>query len=227
MHKLFHTLALAALCAPWALAAPPQARPGEQVASEDPVVRNFHRVDLGLPGVTLYRSASPVRDLVKGKPEALRDPATQAEAVRILAHLKGLGIATIVSLEDPQEADKGGPSASVALERSAAQAAGLAYLSNPMRNERFKDMKPEEILAWLKGVEANVLAAAKQGGVLLHCAAGHDRTGLAAAYLRITVDHWTVDRAIVEMRALGHNWPKFSSDGGATSWHEAFLKTQF
>jgi protein tyrosine/serine phosphatase len=225
MTRFLRHLALAALCAPWLLSAPPQAKPGEQVASEDAAVRNFHALDLGLPGVKLYRSASPVRDLVKGKQDALADPAIQAEAARVLAHLKTLGIATIVSLEEPEEA--GVPSASVTLERSAAQAAGITFLSNPMKNERFKDMKPEEILAWLKGVEANLMGAATKGGVLLHCAAGHDRTGLVAAYLRITVDHWTVARAIEEMRALGHNWPKFSSDGGATSWHETFLKSQY
>lgn len=225
MTRFLRPLALAALCAPWLLSAPPQAKPGEQVVSEDSAVRNFHALDLGLPGVKLYRSASPVRDLVKGKPDALADPAVRAEAVLVLAHLKTLGIATIVSLEEPEEA--GVPSASVSLERSAAQAAGLTFLSNPMKNEKFKDMKPEEILGWLKGVEANLRGAANRGGVLLHCAAGHDRTGLVAAYLRITVDHWTVARAIEEMRALGHNWPKFSSDGGVTSWHEAFLKSQF
>jgi len=225
MLKGFLPLALTALCTPWLLAAPPQAKPGELVASEDPAVRNFHVLDLGLPGVKLYRSASPVRDLVKGKRAPLEDPAVRAEAARTLAHLKGLGIATIVSLEEPEDAE--GPSPSVALERSAAAAAGITFLAMPMRNEKFKDMPPEAILAWLKGVEADLMGAASHGGVLLHCAAGHDRTGLVAAYLRITVDHWTVDHAIEEMRALGHNWPKFSSNGGTSSWHEDFLKSRF
>ena len=96
-----------------------------------------------------------------------------------------------------------------------------------MRNARFKDMSPKSILDWLQGVEADINASARNGGVLFHCAAGHDRTGLVAAYLRVTVDHWPVDRAIAEMRTLGHNWVKYSSNGGASSWHEAFLKRQF
>jgi hypothetical protein len=76
-------------------------------------------------------------------------------------------------------------------------------------------------------VEGNLKAAAGRGGVLVHCAAGHDRTGLVVAYLRITAGHWPVDRAIAEMRACGHNWPKYSSNGGTSSWHEEFLKQTY
>ena len=53
------------------------------------------------------------------------------------------------------------------------------------------------------GVEADINASARKGGVLFHCAAGHDRTGLVAAYLRITVDHWPVDKAIKGIASIG------------------------
>jgi protein tyrosine phosphatase (PTP) superfamily phosphohydrolase (DUF442 family) len=206
---------------PWAIAvptAPPT--PGEKVASQDPQIRDFHAVPLGIPGLRLFRSGSPVHDL-KGRP---LDAESQALADKAVAHLRDLGIRTIVSLEDPQE---GGGKTQVLLERKAAQEVGITFLSEPMDNARLKDMAPEAVLAWLKAVERDVRASADRGAVLVHCAAGHDRTGIAMAYLRITVDGWTAERAIQEMRDLGHNWPKFSSDGGLTSWHEAFLRKAF
>lgn len=193
------------------------------MASEDARIRDFHRVDLHLPGLVLYRSGSPVHDLVKGKGADPGDPANGAKADLILGHLKTLGIRTIVSLEDPGEKEGAG-SPAVLLERAAAGRAGITFLSNPMRNEKLKDMPPQAILAWLQAVETNLRASAPKGPVLVHCSAGHDRTGIVVAYLRITVDGWTADRAIEEMRALGHNWPKFSSDGGVSSWHETFLR---
>jgi len=40
----------------------------------------------------------------------------------------------------------------------------------------------------------------------------------------VTVQHWSVDAAINEMRRLGHNWPKYSHNGGISSWHEDHLR---
>jgi len=198
-------------------------KPGEKIASEDAVLPNFHRVDLGLAGVTLYRSASPVRALVKAGGSDL-----PARAGQVLVHARQLGIVTIISLEDPADAEQEGSKATgVAVERTAAQGAGIAFHSHPMHNAKLKDMTPQEIQAWLQGVEQDINASAKSGAVLVHCAAGHDRTGLVMAYLRIKVDQWPADRAIAEMRAMGHNWPKFSSNGGRSSWHEEFLKNQY
>ena len=238
MKKIFLLLVLAALVSPQvfagevdkstAAAVSAMDKPGEKVASEDAVLRNFHTVDLGLEGIKLYRSASPVRELVKGKDVAADNPEVVAQAGKIMGHIKKLGIMTIVSLEDPADTEKsGGKSISVEVEKNAAQSAGIAFLSHPMRNANFKDMKPEDILAWLQGVEKDINGAAKNDGVLFHCAAGHDRTGLVAAYLRVTVNKWPVERAITEMRSMGHNWVKYSSNGGQSSWHEEFLKQQF
>ena len=154
-----------------------------------------------------------------------------ADAARIMEHLKTLGIKTIVSLEEENDKDKasaeGKKKLSVALEREAAKNAGIAFLSHPMKNANFRTMSDKDILAWLEDVKKNILAASSKGGVLVHCAAGHDRTGLEAAYLRITMQHWTAEQAIKEMRSLGHNWPKYSANGGKSSWHEDFLRRQF
>ena len=148
-----------------------------------------------------------------------------------MEHLKTLGIKTIVSLEDEngkdQESKEVKRKLSVELERNAAKNAGIVFLSHPMQNANFRTMSDKDILAWLEDVKKDILAASRQGGVLFHCAAGHDRSGLAAAYLRITMQHWTAEQAIKEMRDLGHNWPKYSSNGGKSSWHEEFLRRQF
>ena len=205
--------------------------PGEKVASEDKLVSDFHAVVLGGPEMKLYRSASPVRALASEDNASLENKATVAGAARIMEHLKTLGIKTIVSLEDEngkdQESKEVKRKLSVELERNAAKNAGIVFLSHPMQNANFRTMPDKDILAWLENVEKDILAASRQGGVLFHCAAGHDRSGLAAAYLRITVQHWTAEQAIKEMRDLGHNWPKYSSNGGKSSWHEEFLRRQF
>ena len=211
-----------------ALIQPEIGKPGEKIASEDSVLRNFHTVDIGMDGEKIYRSASPVRELVKGVDSPQKDPGLMAHAGQIMGHIKELGIMTIISLEDPSDTKKNGKkSVSVAVEKAAARSAGIAFLSHPMRNANFKDMAPKDILAWLQGVKKDIDLSAKKGGVLFHCAAGHDRTGLVAAYLRITVNKWPVGRAIEEMRDMGHNWVKYSSNGGKSSWHEEFLKRQF
>ena len=208
-------------------AGPAASVPGEKTASEDAILRDFHVLDLGLNGGKVYRSASPVRELVKRTSSAPDDAGTGKRAEQIMEHLKELGIRTIISLEDPSDAGKGNSSISVAVERAAARTAGITFLSHPMRNSNFRETSHKDILAWLRGVEKDIRASAKNGGVLFHCAAGHDRTGLAAAYLRVTVNKWPVERAIAEMRELGHNWVKYSSNGGISSWHEEFLKDQF
>jgi len=235
MRSAILLLALTGLCPALAIAEEPAKavalateKPGEKIASEDTRLPNFHAIDLGSTGIKLFRSASPVRTLIKGRAVASDDPEAVKQAVQQLNYIKALGINTIVSLEDPIDDEKAGQkSPSVELERNAAQAAGIAFHSHPMRNARFKDMSPGATLEWLRGVEADINASSRLGGVLFHCAAGHDRTGLVAAYLRITADLWPVDRAIAEMRALGHNWVKYSSNGGSSSWHEEFLKHQF
>ena len=47
---------------------------------------------------------------------------------------------------------------------------------------------------------------------------------MVSAYIRMKYQHWPAEEAIAEMRRYGHNWTKFSKDGGQSSWHEAHLR---
>ncbi len=159
------------------------------------------------------------------------------EARARMRHLRELGIRTIISLEDPMKIepadipyphDRASPARpSVALERAAAESEGIKFVSQPMANSddnSLESMSDEAVLALLEANSREILEAAEQGGVLYHCSAGHDRTGITSAYMRMKYQHWPVEEAIAEMRRYGHNWPKFSKDGGESSWHEAHLR---
>jgi hypothetical protein len=73
-------------------------------------------------------------------------------------------------------------------------------------------------------IAQEILDDSKMGGVAYHCSAGHDRTGIVSAFIRMKYQHWSVEEAIAEMRRLGHNWPKYSANGGESSWHEDHLR---
>jgi len=81
-----------------------------------------------------------------------------------------------------------------------------------------------EVKTWLDQTSADILKYSRTGGVAFHCSAGHDRTGIVAAYIRIKYEHWPVDQAIDEMRRYGHNWVRFSNNDGISSWHEDHLR---
>jgi len=85
-------------------------------------------------------------------------------------------------------------------------------------------MSDADVCKLLDPISQEILNRAKDGGVLFHCSAGHDRSGIMAAYLRLKYQHWPVDQAIDEMRRFGHNWPKLSANGGVSSWHEEYLR---
>jgi protein tyrosine/serine phosphatase len=203
------------------------ATPGEKVPSEDPQVRDFHSLGLIDGRVDIFRCASPVHDI---------HSAEQAQAV--FHHLHDLGIVTVVSLEDPNRAERPGDRAidqspqnasrqRVELEQQAAAATGIIFVNHPMNNtgpNSFETMTDEQVRDWLEMVTADVMERAKSGGVVFHCSAGHDRTGMVAAYIRIKYEHWSADQAIAEMRRYGHNWAKFSNNGGVSSWQEDHLR---
>jgi Tyrosine phosphatase family len=216
--------------------APLQSTVGESVPSEDDVIKDFHSLGLVQGHANIFRSACPVRDLAKA-PTTLSDDQKLSEARARLRHLHDLGIRTIISFEDPSKVEaedipfpgdqKTPMRPSVALERAAAESEGMRFLSRPMANADDNSLENMSDAAVLKLLDANsreILEAADSGGVLFHCSAGHDRSGIVAAFIRMKYQHWPVEEAIAEMRRYGHNWPKFSRDGGQSSWHEAHLR---
>ena len=154
-----------------------------------------------------------------------------------MKHLRDLGITTVIDLEDPAKIEgkiEVVDSAtgrlikpSFALERAAAEKAGIRFLSRPLRNSgknSLEDLSDAAARKLIEPIAAEILAAAKSGAVAFHCSAGHDRTGIVAAFIRIKYQHWPASEAIDEMRRFGHNWEKFSHNGGQCSWHEEHLR---
>ncbi len=238
---------LTLLASSLALAAPPPSPPapttapttphslvGERIPSEDPAIKDFHSLGVINGQANLFRSASPVRDIVK-KGAAPVDAAAIAEADARMKRLASLGIRTIIDLETPDPASIKTNSASqvaaklqwLSLERDAAARAGITLLYHPIENKgenSIKTMSDADVQKLLDNVTDDIFSHAKSGGVLFHCSAGHDRTGITTAYIRIKYQHWPVDEAIAEMRRLGHNWPKYSNNGGLSSWDEDHLR---
>jgi hypothetical protein len=209
---------------------------GEKVPSEDAVIKDFHSMGLMNGQVNIFRCASPVRDLAKNSSATRPSPSIAADARLRMQRLYDLGIRTIISLEDPAgDADDaaepklkpGKASPQVVIERQAAKEVGLTYITHPVVNSganSLQDMSDEAVLKLLDPIAADILKQAAKGGVAFHCSAGHDRTGIVAAYMRIRYQKWSADQAIDEMRRYGHNWVKLSKNGGASSWHEEHLR---
>jgi hypothetical protein len=169
-----------------------------------------------------------VRDLAKkmSTTEPSTDDLGQAKART--QRLFDLGVRTIISFQNPLgDGGKNDEAAAIALERSAANEAGIQFISDPISNSgpnSLETMTDAQVMGWLQAVSDEILRDAQRGGVAFHCSAGHDRTGIVAAYLRLKYEHWPVEQAIAEMRRYGHNWPRFSNDGGVSSWHEQHLR---
>jgi Tyrosine phosphatase family len=206
---------------------------GEKIPSESQVIKDLHSLGVVEGRVTIFRSASPTRDLVKGNAVPGDRTALQQEAAKRMAELSKLGIKTIISLENPDAADDAEAGAKeqrelwINLEKEAAKQAGIAFVSRPVNNSgkgSLETMSDAEALKLIDPIAAEIVADSKGGGVLFHCAAGHDRTGIVAAYIRMKYQQWPVQQAIEEMRRLGHNWVKYSGNGGESSWHEGHLK---
>jgi rhodanese-related sulfurtransferase len=204
---------------------------GEQIPSEDPLLADFHSLGLINGHTNIFRAACPVRDLAKLKPSATQPAeAIMSDAVKRMQRLYDLGIRTDISFQTPAAADEEHPrevARAIELEKAAAAKVGITYVAMPMANSgknSFQDMSDKAVLDWLNQVSTAIFQSADHGGVVFHCSAGHDRAGIVAAFLRMKYEHWSVDEAIAEMRRLGHNWPKFSTDGGLSSWHEAHLR---
>ena len=206
---------------------------GEKVPSEDVIIKDLHSLGLIEGHANIFRSASPVRDLVDDSGEL--SPDASSDAKKRMQHLYDLGIRTVISFENPNQTESNGEDgkakatkSKIALEKAAAEQAGLKFVSHPITNSgknSLEDMSDADVCKLLDPISQEILDRAGEGGVLFHCSAGHDRTGIMAAYMRLKYQHWPVDQAIDEMRRFGHNWPKFSANGGSSSWHEEHLKT--
>ncbi|GMU83612.1 MAG: hypothetical protein AMXMBFR47_34820 [Planctomycetota bacterium] len=96
------------------------------------------------------------------------------------------GVRTVLSLLDPSAPE------SVA-ELQAAQRLGLTWLNIPLRGDGSSTPEARDRIR-------EVLLRDDTGPILVHCAAGSNRTGLACGMWRIHRDGWTVDQVLDEMR---------------------------
>lgn len=94
-----------------------------------------------------------------------------------------LGVRTVVDLRGGKE------------NAARVRAAGLAYV--PLRTSA-RRLDEDDLVAFLR-----VATDPARRPVLVHCAAGHDRTGACVAAYRRVVDGWTADQALGEMNAFG------------------------
>lgn len=102
--------------------------------------------------------------------------------------LKGLGVKTVISLENLEDV--------VAWEKRNSETLGLQFINMPM--SVFIPPTPEQVKTFM----ALVRDPARQP-VYFHCMQGSDRTGTMALIYRITVDGWDFDRAYAEMQQHG------------------------
>jgi hypothetical protein len=202
---------------------------GERIPSEDAVLKDFHSLGLIDGHVNIFRCACPVRDIADAMATTRPSDANLAAAKTRMQRLYDLGIRTDISFQsatsDESKTDQS--SRAIDLERAAAALVGITFINDPIANSgthSLQDMTDAQVMALVDAESAKILASARDGGVVFHCTAGHDRTGIVAAYIRIKYEHWPVDQAIDEMRRLGHNWVKFSANGGISSWHEDHLR---
>jgi uncharacterized protein (TIGR01244 family) len=119
--------------------------------------------------------------------QVYRGAQPTAEGIRELAKL---GVKVVVNLRDEVNG---------ADEQSAVEAAGMRYITIPMRG--LHAPTNEQIASVLK-----LLNDPASGPVFVHCRRGADRTGTVLACYRITHDHWDNTKALAEARSLGMSW---------------------
>jgi len=134
-----------------------------QNETQDKALPNFHEVN-----ANLYRGGQPGADGI--------------------AHLKKMGIKTILNLRDNDAREKS--------EKNAAEAAGLHYFNVPLPTfNRPSDQAVKEALS--------LINAPENQPVFVHCHRGSDRTGTVIAIYRIEHDGWSSDQARTEARQYG------------------------
>ena len=105
------------------------------------------------------------------------------------------GLRSVLSLLDPKAPE------SIA-EKAAAERLGLRWINVPLPGNGASDA------AQRARIRAVLLDPSLEP-ILLHCAAGTNRTGLAAGMYRLYVQHWPLDAVLDEMFTFGfENEPK-------------------
>lgn len=99
------------------------------------------------------------------------------------------GVRTVLSLLNPDvpESQK---------EREAAQKLGMRWINIPLTGDGAST--PED-----RGHIRSILADERNGPLLVHCAAGANRTGLAVGMYRLYHDGWSLDQVRREMLDYG------------------------
>ena len=113
------------------------------------------------------------------------------------AHLRSLGVTTVVKLNDPTESFNQG-------EDAPAVAQGMRVLVNTMHPIGGDD--PFELLlgpSFSQAAQAVQGIATAPGPVYVHCSHGRDRTGLIVGLYRVFIDGVTPEVAHAEMLADG------------------------
>jgi uncharacterized protein (TIGR01244 family) len=108
------------------------------------------------------------------------------------AALAKLGIRTVVDLRQIGEHSQ-------AYEQQVVEAAGMRYVSVPMKG--MSTPTSEQVSRVL-----SLLEDAAVEPVFVHCHRGADRTGAIIACYRIGHDHWQNKPALAEARSLGMSW---------------------
>lgn len=103
--------------------------------------------------------------------------------------IKKMGFVSVINLREATE-----PGADIEKEEAAAKAVGLRYFHVP-----FNGTKPDP-----KSADLFVKAITTQGAepAFIHCAGGN-RAAAMWLIKRLAVDHWDVERATAEAKALG------------------------
>lgn len=96
------------------------------------------------------------------------------------------GVRTVLCLLDPNDPD-------TQREQRAAEALGMTWLNVPLRGNGASTPEARE------RIRALVLDP-NQGPMLVHCAAGTNRTGLAVGMYRLHHDGWALEDVLKEMR---------------------------
>lgn len=99
------------------------------------------------------------------------------------------GLRTVLSLLNPDTPES-------AAERAAAERLGLRWLNIPLTGDGASSPEQRD------RIRAIILDSAHEP-LLVHCAAGANRTGLAIGMYRIWHDGWSAEQVLAEMRKLG------------------------